>query len=97
MKKKRTARITRQDVFDAADDILRSGARPSIDGVLKRLGRGSRNTAGKYLKFYWADLHARLAGPSRLHGRLMPLVHELLGILHTEFIPGKPVRRRIKR
>ncbi|MDU7588476.1 MAG: DNA-binding protein [Acidovorax sp.] len=42
--------ISREDVFNAANDLQASGKRPTILGVYKLLGRGSYTTITNYLK-----------------------------------------------
>lgn len=56
----RAPRISRDDVFEAADALLLEGVRPTIDRVHMRLGRGSPNTINDHLDAWWAKLGSRL-------------------------------------
>lgn len=56
----RAPRISRDDVFEAADSLLLEGVRPTIDRVRMRLGRGSPNTINDHLDVWWAKLGSRL-------------------------------------
>jgi hypothetical protein len=60
--------ITARDVELAADALLRSGERPTIERVREKIGRGSPNTINPLLDVWWKGLAARLeAGPAALH------------------------------
>jgi plasmid replication DNA-binding protein KfrA len=60
--------ITQSDVSHAADSLLRSGERPTIDKVRANIGKGSPNTINPMLDAWWKTLSARLdAGPAALH------------------------------
>jgi Plasmid replication region DNA-binding N-term len=60
--------ITQSDVSQAADSLLRTGERPTIDKVRAKIGRGSPNTINPLLDAWWKTLSARLdAGPAALH------------------------------
>jgi hypothetical protein len=60
--------ITARDVELAADVLLRSGERPTIERVREKIGRGSPNTINPLLDSWWKRLAARLdAGPAALH------------------------------
>src|SRR5271163_631083 len=60
--------ITARDVELAADVLLRSGERPTIERVREKIGRGSPNTINPLLDAWWKRLAARLeAGPAALH------------------------------
>lgn len=54
--------ITREDVWLAADTVLRSDARPTIERVRQQLGRGSPNTVGPHLDAWFRELGQRLDG-----------------------------------
>lgn len=57
--------ITDEDVWAAADALLRDGEQPTIERVRLHLGRGSPNTVGPHLKTWFKQLserHARLGG-----------------------------------
>lgn len=70
---RRAARISETDVFNAADELLVSGHRPTIDRVRMRLGRGSPNTINDHLDTWWAKLGARLRD---IPGREFPQLPE---------------------
>ncbi|MBO1244502.1 DNA-binding protein [Bordetella holmesii] len=51
--------IQQQDVWAAADALLRAGEQPTIERVRLHLGRGSPNTVGPHLKTWLRDLGGR--------------------------------------
>jgi hypothetical protein len=60
--------ITPADVDRAADALLRTGQRPTIEKVRAKIGRGSPNTINPLLDAWWSRLAGRLdAGPAALH------------------------------
>jgi Plasmid replication region DNA-binding N-term len=60
--------ITASDVRQAADTLLRSGERPTIEKIRLKIGKGSPNTINPLLDAWWKTLSARLdAGPAALH------------------------------
>jgi Plasmid replication region DNA-binding N-term len=60
--------ITQSDVSHAADSLLRSGERPTIEKIRAKIGRGSPNTINPMLDAWWKTLSARLdSGPAALH------------------------------
>jgi hypothetical protein len=60
--------ITQSDVSHAADSLLRSGVRPTIEKVRAKIGKGSPNTINPMLDAWWKTLSARLdSGPAALH------------------------------
>jgi Plasmid replication region DNA-binding N-term len=60
--------VTAGDVERAADSLLRSGERPTIDRIRQTLGSGSPNTINPLLDAWWKRLGSRLdAGPAALH------------------------------
>jgi hypothetical protein len=60
--------ITQSDVSHAADTLLRSGERPTIEKIRAKLGRGSPNTINPLLDAWWKTISARLdSGPAALH------------------------------
>jgi chromosome segregation ATPase len=52
--------ITQAQVNEAADALLRSGERPTIERVRQALGTGSPNTLVRLLEAWWSDLGRRL-------------------------------------
>lgn len=54
------AGITEDDVFQACDALLIEGARPTIERVRQRVGRGSPNTVGPHLDAWFKHLGSRL-------------------------------------
>lgn len=56
----RLAKAGRDQVFAAADQILHSGRRPTIEAIQARLGGGSPNSIVAYLKDWYGDLGERL-------------------------------------
>lgn len=55
--------ITETDVWQAADALLLEGARPTIERVRQKIGRGSPNTVSPYLETWFKTLGARIADP----------------------------------
>jgi hypothetical protein len=72
----RARRITPSDVFQAADELLLKGHRPTIDRVRMRLGRGSPNTIQEHLDVWWTHLGSRLRD---IPGREFPGLPERVG------------------
>ena len=52
--------ITESDVWTAADALLLEGARPTIERVRQKIGRGSPNTVSPYLETWFKALGARI-------------------------------------
>ena len=48
--------IRETDVWDAADALLLEGARPTIERIRQKAGRGSPNTVGPYLDTWFKGL-----------------------------------------
>jgi len=62
------AGVSQSDVSHAADALLRSGERPTIDKVRAKIGKGSPNTINPMLDTWWKTLAARLdLGPAAFH------------------------------
>ena len=60
--------ISQSDVSHAADSLLRTGNRPTVEKIRTKLGRGSPNTINPMLDAWWKTLAARLdSGPAALH------------------------------
>jgi uncharacterized coiled-coil protein SlyX len=60
--------ITLKDVAYAADQLLRSGERPTVEKIRAKIGSGSPNTVGPLLDTWWKGLAARLDhGPAAFH------------------------------
>jgi chromosome segregation ATPase len=55
--------ITETDVWQAADALLLEGARPTIERVRQKLGRGSPNTVSPFLETWFRHLGARIKDP----------------------------------
>lgn len=62
--------ISEHDVWTAADALLMSGQRPTIERIRQQLGRGSPNTVSPYLDAWFAGLGARLNGGGGVNGGL---------------------------
>jgi Plasmid replication region DNA-binding N-term len=56
----RSPRLSRANVFQAADAVLLAGGRVTIDRVRNHLGRGSPNTIQEHLDAWWSKLGSRL-------------------------------------
>jgi Plasmid replication region DNA-binding N-term len=60
--------VTQSDVSHAADSLLRTGERPTIEKIRLKIGKGSPNTINPMLDAWWKTLSARLdSGPAALH------------------------------
>lgn len=60
--------VTSADVERAADQVLRTGERPTVERIRANLGTGSPNTINPLLDAWWKRLANRLdAGPAALH------------------------------
>lgn len=55
--------ITETDVWSAADALLLEGARPTIERVRQKIGRGSPNTVSPHLETWFRSLGARIKDP----------------------------------
>jgi len=71
----RTAKAGREQVLAAADTILLSGQRPTIEAIQARLGGGSPNSIVAYLKDWYGELGERLATSLAPAKGLSPEVH----------------------
>src|SRR6185437_10839822 len=88
----RAPRISRADVFAAADELLLQGHRPTIDRVRMRLGRGSPNTINDHRDEWWAKLGSRLRDlPGQEFPQLPERVAHTLQQLWNEALDGAQV------
>ena len=55
--------ITQEDVWKACDALLLEGARPTIERVRQKIGRGSPNTVSPFLETWFKQLGGRIADP----------------------------------
>ena len=55
--------ITESDVWTASDSLLLEGARPTIERVRQKIGRGSPNTVSPYLDTWFKRLGGRIKDP----------------------------------
>jgi chromosome segregation ATPase len=55
--------IQEQDVWQAADALLLEGARPTIERVRQKIGRGSPNTVSPFLETWFKHLGGRIKDP----------------------------------
>lgn len=55
--------ITENDVWTASDALLFEGARPTIERVRQKIGRGSPNTVSPYLDTWFKSLGGRISDP----------------------------------
>lgn len=55
--------ITENDVWQAADALLLEGARPTIERVRQKIGRGSPNTVSPHLDTWFKHLGGRIKDP----------------------------------
>src|SRR5260370_39808171 len=83
--------VTQSDVSHAADSLLRSGERPTIDKVRAKIGKGSPNTINPMLDAWWKTLSARLdAGPAALHRLPETVAHIAEALWMQALEEGKP-------
>lgn len=75
----KTARgVQLEDVWAAADALIEEGAKPTIEKVRLKMGRGSPNTVGPMLDAWFATLGNRLSNQNTNKEALLPLkVQEL--------------------
>lgn len=60
--------VNNRDVELAADALLRTGERPTIEKIREKIGRGSPNTINPLLDAWWKRLASRLdSGPAAFH------------------------------
>ena len=64
--------ITENDVWTASDALLLEGARPTIERVRQKIGRGSPNTVSPYLDTWFKNLGGRIADPGTFSAQLAP-------------------------
>lgn len=57
----REAKASRVRVWQAADRVLKSGRRPTVEGIREVLGGGSPNSVTQYLNDWYRELGGRLA------------------------------------
>lgn len=55
--------ITQEDVWKACDALLLEGARPTIERVRQKIGRGSPNTVSPFLETWFKHLGGRIKDP----------------------------------
>jgi polyhydroxyalkanoate synthesis regulator phasin len=85
----RTPKAGRDQVFDAADKILRGGHRPTGDAIKALLGGGSPNSIVAYLGAWYAELADRLNRAEAPAAGLTPEVHR--AALHLQMAAAMPV------
>ncbi len=75
----KTARgVQLEDVWAAADALIEEGAKPTIEKVRLKMGRGSPNTVGPMLDAWFATLGNRLSNQNTNKEALLPIkVQEL--------------------
>jgi hypothetical protein len=79
----RRPKAGRDQVFAAADEILRSGHRPTIDAIKGLLGGGSPNSVVAYLNAWYAELAERLYRAESPAEGLTPEVHRAALLLQA--------------
>ncbi|MEL1264415.1 DNA-binding protein [Pseudoxanthomonas putridarboris] len=57
--------ITESEVHTAADEIVATGDRPTVERIRAHLGTGSPNTVTRWLETWWRGLGARLEAQQR--------------------------------
>ena len=64
--------ITENDVWMASDALLLEGARPTIERVRQKIGRGSPNTVSPYLDTWFKSLGGRITDPGAFSAQPAP-------------------------
>lgn len=66
--------ITEQQVWEAADRLLRDGEQPTVERIRQHIGSGSPNTVGPMLKNWFSGLSKRLShlGPDAVSAGAIP-------------------------
>lgn len=80
---RRSPKAGRDQVFAAADEILRSGHRPTIEAIQALLGGGSPNSVVTYLSAWYAELGERLNRAESPAVGLTPEVHRAALLLQA--------------
>jgi Plasmid replication region DNA-binding N-term len=81
--RKRREEVTYAQIERAATDILKTGVRPTLEGVRSALGGGSPRTILDGLNRYWRDLGNQVAGTPDTLRRLPSAVADLAeGLWH---------------
>jgi hypothetical protein len=75
--RKRREEVTYVQIERAATDILKTGVRPTLEGVRAALGGGSPRTILEGLNRYWRDLGNQVAGSPDTLRRLPAAVADL--------------------
>jgi chromosome segregation ATPase len=75
--RKRREEVTYAQIERAATDILKTGVRPTLEGLRTALGGGSPRTLLDGLNRYWRDLGNQIAGTSDTVRRLPATVADL--------------------
>jgi septal ring factor EnvC (AmiA/AmiB activator) len=75
--RKRREEVTYAQIERAATDILKTGVRPTLEGLRKTLGGGSPRTLLDGLNRYWRDLGNQVAGSPDTLRRLPAAVADL--------------------
>lgn len=75
--RRRRSEVTYSEIERAATDILKSGVRPTVEGVRKTLAGGSPRTVADGLNRYWRDLGNQLSGNPDSLRRLPAAVADL--------------------
>jgi hypothetical protein len=88
---RRAPRISCDDVWRAADELVLEGLRPTIDRVRVRLGRGSPNTIQEYLDTWWTKLGSRLKDipGQELPGIPEPISRALQGLWNQALLSAR--------
>src|ERR1700744_970011 len=75
--RKRRDEVTYAQIERAATDILKTGVRPTLEGVRNAVGGGSPRTILDGLNRYWRDLGNQIAGTPDTLRRLPAAVADL--------------------
>lgn len=80
--------ISEGDVFEAADQLLARGERPTIERVRQEIGSGSPNTVNRHLDAWWTSLANRIQGKNgaALPASLLELCQRLYEGVRTQAV-----------
>ena len=88
-------KASRVRVFQAADRILRSGRRPTVEAIRELLGGGSPNSVTAYIQDWYQELGSRLVATeeplARFPMEAVSLMGELWRIANADRGGGQPV------
>ena len=89
--------VQQEDVSLAADAVLKSGARPTVERVRKQMGRGSPNTVGPLLDIWFSQLGTRLGENPALLPSPSPAADVPLAVINASKLVWTTARTEAQR